>query len=49
MTEKILRTIARNGERLIGLCNDLLAIQAMDVHDPDTTHRRVEMPELLRR
>ena len=47
MTEKILRTIARNGERLIGLCNDLLAIQAMDVRDPDTTHRRVEVPELL--
>ena len=47
MTEKILRTIARNGERLIGLCNDLLAIQAMDVRDADTGHRRVEVPELL--
>jgi PAS domain S-box-containing protein len=47
MTEKILRTIARNGERLIGLCNDLLAIQAMDLRNSELGHRRIELAELL--
>jgi len=47
MTEKLLRTVARNGERLIGLCNDLLAIQAMDLRDSELGHRRIDLPELL--
>jgi signal transduction histidine kinase len=46
-TEKILRTIARNGDRLIGLCNDLLAIQVMDLRDSEIGHRRLDLPELL--
>ncbi len=47
VTEKILRTIARNGDRLIGLCNDLLAIQAMDLRSSEIGHRRLDLPELL--
>lgn len=47
VTEKILRTIARNGDRLIGLCNDLLAIQAMDLRDSEIGHRRIDLHELL--
>jgi PAS domain S-box-containing protein len=47
MTEKILRTIARNGERLIKLCNDLLAIQAMDLRDSGLGHQRIDLSELL--
>ena len=44
----LLDVIARNGQRLIVICNDLLMLSGLDTAAPRLTVRRVDVAEILR-